>query len=176
MIRAGIIFAAFAATLAVSPARACEPAEMKPKAGVLRGDLCETSWIVSPSDQARVSSARALAPGLVLQGLRRGNACMGATSYVIHDCARGESLVMAARGYDLYAPERAASDNRLEEKLYRAAGRKAVDLPALRKVAMRHGVSDFQTVAKGASFAFGGRNISFECGCKTLFPEMEGKG
>ncbi len=144
--------------------------------GVMRGAACEASWNASAYDLATVSAARALAPGFVMQNLSSGNGCMGAVSFVIHDCEGGESLVIRAAGYDFYAPDLLQSDAQLETKLTRAAGRKAVDLAALRKVASRHGVTEFTSVSQGAAMEFGGRMISFNCGCKTLFPQMGGRG
>ncbi|NPD15246.1 hypothetical protein HOY34_08545 [Xinfangfangia sp. D13-10-4-6] len=170
MIRRGIIFAGFAASLAVTPAMACSPAELVPMAGVQRGAGCEASWNASPYDMAQVSKARVLAPGFVIQTMTVGNGCMGSRSFVVHDCARSESLVIGGAGYDLYAPEADRKDTALEGRLSRAAGRKNTDLAALRRLASRHGANDFQLVAQGATIDLGGRKVSFECGCKTLFP------
>ncbi|WP_112308907.1 hypothetical protein [Pseudogemmobacter bohemicus] len=176
MIRAGFIIAGFAATLAVSPALACSPAPMKPSSKAIRGENCAVSWQVSEYGTVGISAARPVAPGFVWQETYEGNACNGVVTVVVQDCRSGQVLLLGEAFYDLMQPETSKRLDELLAQVEKAGAKPGFGLSGAQALAEKRGLTRVRAVTTADRIHMSGKSVRLDCGCKTLFPEMEGKG
>ncbi|MBJ2151967.1 hypothetical protein [Paracoccus sp. IB05] len=185
MIRAVLVIAGIAATQAVSPALACS-VDMSGYSNLAKhGKNCAISWQTAPAQSVSLSEAKAIGVGFVVQTTFEGFACGGAVNYVVQDCAAGRALVL---GPEILDTEKAEPENYVafDDLLAREGARPGFGLGGVARLADERGMNTAQEVsissgrlhlsAPGPDGEMTTRIMKLDCGCKTLFPEMGGKG